>query len=148
MLVQTIVLSRPTQHPPQIASVHVPDVVLGPSGYPIIDDGWESAVGLVSEPAAELIIIIMVATISIITTTITITIIITSIIIIAIVMIIIMAIMIIAMTLTITIVRMTFMIIIVVVAMVVAALLLPSCVHVWSMLTAAVVSHVTRGIGL
>jgi hypothetical protein len=58
-LVQTIVRSRPTQHPLQIASVHVPDVVLGPCGYPIIDDGWESAVGLVSEPAAELIIIIV-----------------------------------------------------------------------------------------
>jgi hypothetical protein len=66
MLVQTIVLSRPTQHPLQIASVHDPDVVLGPSGYPIIDDGWESAVGLVSEPAAELIIIIIITIIIII----------------------------------------------------------------------------------
>jgi hypothetical protein len=69
MLVQTVVRSRPTQHPLQIASVHVPDVVLGPCGYPIIDEGWESAVGLVSEPAAELIItgIIVVIIIIIIT---------------------------------------------------------------------------------
>jgi hypothetical protein len=65
-LVQTIVLSRPIQHPPQIASVHGPDVVLGPSGYPIIDDGWESAVGLVSESAAELIIIVVIIIIIII----------------------------------------------------------------------------------
>jgi hypothetical protein len=117
MLVQMIVRSRPTQHPLQIASVHVPDVVLGPCGYPIIDEGWESAVGLVSEPAAELIIIIV--------ATIIITILMVAIIII------------IAMTLTITIVRMTIMIIIiaivVVVAMVVAAMPLPPCAHVWRM---------------
>jgi hypothetical protein len=36
----------------------------------------------------------------------------------------------------------------VVVAMVVAAMPLPSCAHVWGMYRAAVVSHVTRGIGL
>jgi hypothetical protein len=60
MLVQTIVLSRPTQHTLQIASVHVPDVVLSPCGCPIIDDGRDSAVGLVSESAAELIIILIV----------------------------------------------------------------------------------------
>jgi hypothetical protein len=113
MLVQMIVRSRPTQHPLQIASVHVPDVVLGPCGYPIIDDGWESAVGLVSEPAAELIIIIIIITILMVA-----------------------IIIIIAMTLTITIVRMTIMIIIiaiVVVAMVVAGMPLSSCAHVWSM---------------
>jgi hypothetical protein len=52
MLVQTIVLSRPTQHTLQIASVHDGNVVLGPSGYPIIDDGRERAVGLVSESVA------------------------------------------------------------------------------------------------
>jgi hypothetical protein len=68
MLVQTIVLSRPYQQPLQICSVHGSDVALGPCGYPIIDDGCDSAVGLVSESAAELIIIIMsiIATITII----------------------------------------------------------------------------------
>jgi hypothetical protein len=62
MLVQTIVLSRRIEQPLQIASVHGSDVVLGPCGYPIIDDGCESAVGLVGEPAAEVIIIIGIIT--------------------------------------------------------------------------------------
>jgi hypothetical protein len=68
MLVQTIVLSRPTQHPLQIASVHGCDVSLGPCGCPIIDEGCESALGLVSETPAELIIadIITIVTIIII----------------------------------------------------------------------------------
>jgi hypothetical protein len=110
MLGQTIVLSRPTQHPLQIASVHVPDVVLGPCGYPIIDDGWESAVGLVSESPAELIIIITIIMVAIITIIIVATIIITGIIIII-----------------------AIVIAIVVVAMVVAAMSLPPCAHVWRM---------------
>jgi hypothetical protein len=57
MLVQTIVLSRCIEHPLQICCIHVSDVVLGPSGYPIIDEGWKRAVGLVGKPATELIII-------------------------------------------------------------------------------------------
>jgi hypothetical protein len=60
ILVQTIVLSRPSQHPLQIASVHGGNVLLGPCGYTIVDDGCKRAVGLVSEPAAELIIIIII----------------------------------------------------------------------------------------
>jgi hypothetical protein len=117
MLVQTVVRSRPTQHPLQIASVHVPDVVLGSCGCPIIDEGWERAVGLVSEPAAELIIIVVIimGTITIIiVATIIITIVIT-----IITIIIIMAI----------IVAIVFAV--VVVAMMVAAMPLPSCAHVW-----------------
>jgi hypothetical protein len=46
--------------------------MLGPCGYPIIDDGWKSAVRLVSEPAAELIIIIIMGSIIIIAIIITI----------------------------------------------------------------------------
>jgi hypothetical protein len=128
MLVQTIVRSRPTQHLLQIASVHAPDVVLGPCGYPIIDDGWESAVGLVSESAAELIINIII--IIIMGTIIIIVAIVIIIIIVAITGIIITIIVTITIIIT-TVFAIVFAI--VVVAMVVAAMPLPPCAHVWRM---------------
>jgi hypothetical protein len=132
MLVQTIVLSRPSQHPLQIAAVHGSDVVLGPRGYPIIDDGCESAVGLVSESAAELIIIIVATIIIIIIIIVAIIIIITIIIII----------------ITIIIVIFIIIITVAVAVVVVAAAPIPSFPDACRMYRAAVVSHVTRGIGL